>query len=95
MDEGFDPALRALGEDRSTIDDPRDPPAGQVLRKRQLAAAALGAIGRTEALPALEELMDDSADPRVQVSAAKAILEIVQANRREALPFGEGGKPRG
>ncbi len=94
-EEGFDLALRALGENRPTIDDPRDPPAGQVLRKRQLAAAALGAIGRTEALPALEELMDDSDDPRVQVSAAKAILEIVQANRREALPFGDGGKPRG
>ena len=95
VDEGFDLALRALRDSRSTIDDPRDPPAGQMLRRRQLAAAALGAIGRTEALPALAKLMEDSADPRVQVSAAKAILEIVQANRREALPFGGREKPRG
>lgn len=85
--EGYEVALRGLRVDRARISDPNDPPEGQVLRIRQLAAAALGAIGRAEALPHLEVAMEDSRDPRVQVSAAKAILEIAGANRRRALPF--------
>ena len=60
---------------------------GQMLRTRQLAAAALGAIGRADALPALATLLDDSRDPRVQVSAARAILDIVDADRKKALPY--------
>jgi HEAT repeat protein len=54
---------------------------------RQLAAAALGAIERVDALPALADLLEDDRDPRVQVSAARAILEIIEANRAETLPF--------
>jgi HEAT repeat protein len=77
-DEGFELALGALDVRRPRIDDPADPPAGQILRIRQLAAAAVGAIGRDEALPALAKLLHDQSDPRVQVSAAGAILEILQ-----------------
>ncbi|MBU0718002.1 MAG: HEAT repeat domain-containing protein, partial [Planctomycetes bacterium] len=58
----------------------------QVLRIRQLAAAALGAIGRPEALPALGKLFEDSSDARIRVSAAKAILEIINA-APPPLPF--------
>ena len=85
--EGFQVALRGLRVDRARVGDPDDPPEAQVLRFRQLAAAALGAIGRMDALRQLEAVMNDPRDPRVQVSAAKAILEIIEANRREALPF--------
>lgn len=86
-DEGFDAALRALQTNRRLINDPNDPAAEQVLRARQMAAAALGLIGRPEALPALSKLMDDPADPRMQVSAAGATLEILAADRARALPF--------
>ena len=86
-DEGFDLARKALRTYKPMIDDPKDPAAGQILRVKQMAAAALGAIGRVEALPALAKLMDDPADPRLQVSAARAILEILNADRGRALPF--------
>lgn len=85
--EGFDVALRALGARPRLVNDPNDPVSGQILRARQMAAVALGAIGRPQALPALEKLMDDPADPRVQVSAARAVLEILAVNRARALPF--------
>ncbi len=88
FDEGFEVALSALTFERPTSNDPNDPPREQVLRIRQLAAAALGAIGRSEALPSLREMLHHKSDPRVQVSAARAILEILRANRARDLPFG-------
>jgi len=91
-DEGFIVALRGLRITRPTIADPQDPPAEQLLRVRQLAARALGAIGRAEALPALAQLMEDSRDARMQVSAAEAIATIIRANRMRALPFAMNGK---
>lgn len=88
-DEGFKTVMRTLRGNQPTRRDPQDPAVEQVLRTRQLAAAALGAIGRADALPALEELLDDSRDPRVQVSAARAILDIFDADRKKALPYAE------
>ncbi len=86
-DEGFDVALAALKNRLRLVNDPNDTASGQILRARQMAAVALGAIGRPQALPALSKLMDDPADPRVQVSAARAVLEILAVNRADALPF--------
>ncbi|UCE59565.1 MAG: HEAT repeat domain-containing protein [Phycisphaerales bacterium] len=86
-DEGLDVALRALATHRAVIDDPNDPPDKQALRIRQLAAGALGAIGRAEALPQLSEMMDRSEDPRLQVSAAKAVVKILGTNRKHGSPF--------
>ncbi len=77
-------ALRSPPPSAASNADSADEPA---LRIRQLAAGALGAIGRTQALPALEQLMEKSPDPRVQVSAAWAILEIADPKRRERGPF--------
>jgi HEAT repeat protein len=93
-DEGLVIALRAVGAPPRPIRDPDDPPEGQRFRVRQMAAAALGAIGSTRALPALEQLMEDPADPRLQVSGAKAALEILAANRQEGLPFNSTGSGR-
>ncbi|MFQ5590982.1 MAG: HEAT repeat domain-containing protein [Phycisphaerae bacterium] len=87
IDEGFETALRALDGRAALTDDPKDPVENQTLRVRQLAAAALGAIGRQDALPALARLMNDPSDPRVQVSAAQAILMIINANETRELPF--------
>jgi len=87
FDDGFQVALTALKIKRPARDDPNDPPEAQVLRARQLAAAALGAIGRSGALPSLRKTLHRQSDPRVQVSAARAILEILRADRARALPF--------
>jgi HEAT repeat protein len=75
-DEGYEVALQALRSPKPVPGDVNDPPASQVLRIQQLAAGALGAIGRMEALGALNEVMSNSKDPRVQISAARAIVDI-------------------
>jgi HEAT repeat protein len=93
-DEGLDVALTALQTNRTILDDPQDPPENQVLRVRQLAMVALGAIGRIDALPTLAELMNDPSDPRVQVSAAYAIVRIIAANEDQMLPFGKSVQKR-
>jgi len=89
VDDGFDTALRAITSQRTLMYDPNDPPDAQRLRARQMACAALGAIGREEAMAPLMHLLERSPDPRVQVSAAGAILEITrrQERRRSAPPF--------
>ncbi len=86
-DDGFNVALAALHVNRARTGDPDDPPEARVLRVKQLAAAALGTIKKVDALPALKNMLDGEPDPRVQVSAARAILEILGANREVALPF--------
>ena len=93
-DEGLGVAMSALTIEKPTNDDPNDQPEMQVLRVRQLAAAALGAVGRVDALPALSTLLEDRRDPRLQVSAARAILEILEANQEEALPFAAANRGR-
>jgi len=87
FDDGYGLAADAWRTRKPVRTDPADPPAGQVLRVRQMAAVALGAIGRDRALPDLRRVMDEEDDPRVQVSAAWAILQILQADRRSGLAF--------
>lgn len=91
--DGFDLAVRSLRRKRATINDPDDPPAGQLLRIRQMAAAAVGAIGRDDALAPLESMMEGSADARVQVSAAGAVLRILGSRTAQPLPFMRGDDP--
>ena len=93
-DDGFEIAMRSLHVDRPSRSDPQDPAPEQLLRTRQLAAAALGAIGRPDALPALARILNDSPDPRVQVSAARAILDILDTDQKETLPFATAPAPR-
>lgn len=94
LDEGYDVALRALRFVRPVRRSANDSREGQALRARQMAASALSAIGRVDALPALARLLDRSRDPRVQVSAARAILEILAVDRSDALPFeADTGRP--
>jgi len=73
---GFQEAVSALQSPTPRQTDRDDPPQAQQLRIRQLAAAALGAIGRKEALPILREELAKEDDERVRVSLARAILEI-------------------
>lgn len=76
-DDGYDVALDALDFNEPRRDVPNDPPANQIQRIRVMAARALGAIGRKEALPALQRALEDQSDPRIQLAAATAILEIL------------------
>jgi len=78
-EEGYNAAVSALRSPKPVPGDANDPPAAQTLRIRQLAAGSLGAIGRPGALATLEQLLTTSPDPRVQVSAARAIVDIVSA----------------
>ena len=91
--EGLQEALRAIRFNRPRTSEPDDPPEAQVLRTRQLAAAALGALGDPTALSALERMMNDSDDPRLQVAAAKAILEIISIQMGQRMPFATGQAP--
>jgi HEAT repeat protein len=87
-DEGFALAMASLNWNRPNPRLPDDPPANQVMRVRSMAAFALGAIGKSEALEPLRQQMQDPVDPRVQVAAATAILQITR--KQEAAPFERG-----
>jgi HEAT repeat protein len=96
-------AARALGELGSgaglevalegiRFDDPdrgleNDPPENQLMRVRQMAAVALGAIGDPAALVPLAQRLEDNTDARVQIACAKAILRIAHRAERKSLPF--------
>lgn len=79
-DGGYELALMSLDFDDPQVRDPEDSEAAQVLRVRQLAAAVLGAVGNPGALPKLARIIKANEDARIQVAAARAILEIVAAN---------------
>ncbi len=83
----------ALAQDALKFDDPNPdkragPPADQVMRVRSMAALALGAIRDRSVLPELKNAMIDSQDPRIQLAAACAILQIL---REETWPGASGG----
>lgn len=87
-DEGMSVAMEGI---RFNDPDPNlenDPPANQLMRVRQMSAAALGAIGDPAGLEPLAERLEDNSDPRVQVAAARAILRITNDMKRGSLPFG-------
>ncbi|NOT01628.1 MAG: hypothetical protein HOP29_13480 [Phycisphaerales bacterium] len=85
--DGFALAAAALtfNEPRPRV--PGDPPAEQIMRVRQLAAVALGAIGDRHALGALRRTLESNSDPRVQLAAADAVLEIVGGVPDHQSPF--------
>ncbi len=87
IDAGLPVVLDALKPTLAVRAEPGDPPVEQTLRIRQLACAAAGAIGSPRAVPALETLLRDSVDPRVQISAARALLEISQKRDAVSSPF--------
>ncbi len=89
-DAGYRLAIRALRMRRTPLNDPNDPPADQALRVKVLAAAALGEIGIEDALTTLDAMLDKEHDPRLQVAAACAMLQILTATRDSAFPFGAG-----
>jgi len=91
--DGLAVALEGLAMQRPPRNDPDDPGSDQLLRIHQLAASAAGAIGREEALPALANMLERSDDPRVQVSASRAVLEILAAAHTRDLPFAAAARP--
>ena len=93
-DEGFRTAQEALTY-QETRDRRNDPAANRTLRVRQMAALACGAIGDPRALDRLEKMMNDADDPRLQVAAAKAILDILGVVAPPAMPFGRSATQAG
>ena len=80
-------ARKSLGFDGPARRDESDPPEMKIMRVRQLAAHALGTIGRIEALPALRERMNNDDDPRVQLAAAMAIVQLTNGIAPGDVPF--------
>jgi HEAT repeat protein len=78
--DGLKLALRELDFEPSGKGLPEDPPENQIMRIRSMAALALGAIGDPAALPALKRRLEAQDDPRVQLAAARAILEILDSS---------------
>lgn len=73
---GYDLAVESLDfEPRDDDDD--DPAWNRRIRVREMAALALGDIGDRRALPKLSEMLESASDPRLQIAAAKAILQIL------------------
>jgi|CXWL01.1.fsa_nt_gi HEAT repeat protein len=87
IDAGLPVVLDALKPNQPVRQEPDDPPADQLLRIRQLASAAAGAIGDSRAVPLLETYLNDGIDPRVQISAARALIEIAEKPGRTSSPF--------
>lgn len=86
-DAGYLVARQAMDFNRPRKDDKNDPPKMQIMRIRQLAAHALGAIGKLEALPVLRDRMNNDEDPRVQLAAAMAIVQLTNGMEQDDLPF--------
>ena len=76
-DDGLTLARSGLAFDSPNSDPRAGLPEDQKMRIRSLAALALGAMRAESALPDLKALMVDSQDARIQVAAARAILQIV------------------
>ncbi len=83
-DDGFALAMAALRWNNPNPKLPNDPPRNQIMRVRTMAAFALGAIGKPEALGRLRECMEDPTDPRTQLAAATAIVQIL---KKQESPF--------
>ncbi|UCG32574.1 MAG: HEAT repeat domain-containing protein [Phycisphaerales bacterium] len=79
-EDGLKLALKELDFVPSGKGLPEDPPENQIMRIRSMAALALGAIGDPAALPALKRRLEAQDDPRVQLAAARAILEILDSS---------------
>jgi len=86
-DYGLSTAMKELDHSGSVGSSKADPAWNRRNRIRQLAALALGAIGDLRALPSLAARMTGVEDPRVQVAAGRAILEIIHADEVRAMPF--------
>lgn len=78
---GFDAALEAL-RFTAAADQKNDPANNRTFRVRQMAAVALGSIRDPRALTALEKMMNTEGEPRLQITASMAILEILAASTK-------------
>lgn len=75
---GYDLAFGALAF-KATQASKTESADNQTQRVHQMAAHALAAMGKPEALPALNRLMLSADDPRTQIAAANAILAILES----------------
>jgi len=87
INEGLELGLRSLQYTRATSSEANDPPQERLMRVKQLGCAVLEAIGDPSTLDALERTMKQDPDPRVQVAAAKAMLQIIASYRQQTNPL--------
>lgn len=78
LSDGYQLALSSLSWNKPDKNLADDSPSNQIMRVRTMAALALGDIGDRRALKALKQRANDSADPRVQLAAVRAILMILK-----------------
>jgi len=76
-DDGLNLALRSLSWNSPNRNLPDDPAENQVMRVQSMAAMALGDMRHRRALAPLNQLMETTNDPRIQVAAARSILMIL------------------
>jgi hypothetical protein len=74
-DAGFKEAFAAL-QYNAVADERNDPAPNRTYRVRMMAALALGAIGDRRAAEPLARMMNEADDPRLQLAAAKALLDL-------------------
>jgi HEAT repeat protein len=74
--DGLDLARKSLAFNSPDEDARAGRPEDQIMRVRAMAALALGAMRARSAMGDLKSLMTDSEDARIQVAAARAILQI-------------------
>jgi len=86
FEDGLELARRSLKFNTPDPDARAGKAEDQIMRVQTMAALALGAIRARVALPDLERLMVDSLDPRVQVAAARAIVETLSTKRATVIP---------
>ncbi|MBN1345247.1 MAG: HEAT repeat domain-containing protein [Phycisphaerae bacterium] len=75
--DGLDLAMKSLKFNTPDVDPRAGTPEDQIMRVRTMAALALGAMRARSALGELKSLMTGSDDARIQVAAARAILQIL------------------
>lgn len=74
---GYDLALKSLDFEPKDDKDDQDPAWNRRIRVREMAALALGDIADRRAVPKLSAMLESADDPRLQIAAAKAILQIL------------------
>ncbi|MEK6676500.1 MAG: HEAT repeat domain-containing protein [Planctomycetota bacterium] len=84
IEDGLPIARKALQIKNPPRDDPKDPPEEQLFRIRLLAIGALGAMGNSQALSAVSAEWKNGTDPRIQVAAAAAILDMHDRPKHDA-----------
>ena len=82
--DGYQLAVQSLSWNSPQRNLPEDTPETQIMRVRTMAAMAVGQIGDPGGLEPLFRMMESTSDMRLQVAAARAILNIERKSPQNA-----------